>query len=163
MATLYELTERYVSAFNAVHLNEETGEIEGWESFEHIAGSFKDKTEAVACYIKNLDADCKALQDEIKTLKSRLQTKQNKSEWMRNYLQHNMEDVGMSEFETPKCRVGFTSSYKVDVYDISIVPKEFIRTKTEESVDKNAVKDLLKAGADVPGCELLKNRNMTIR
>ena len=74
--TLYEITDKYLKVLDNLEINEETGEILNAEELDELSGAFEEKSEAVACYIKNSEVfigDLKA--EEANLAKRRKQTK----------------------------------------------------------------------------------------
>lgn len=61
------------------------------------------------------------------------------------------------EFSLKKCPPS------VDVLNESAVPAEYIRTKTETSVDKPAAKSAMQAGAVIPGLTLVTDKKRVCR
>ena len=54
------------------------------------------------------------------------------------------------------------SSKYVNVYDEAKVPRMFMAEKITESVDKEAVREAIKDGIEVPGCELSERISLKI-
>lgn len=55
MNRLYDFTEDYLQAFDAIQIDEESGEVLGLEELEILNAQLEDKLENVACYIKEVD------------------------------------------------------------------------------------------------------------
>lgn len=68
---LYELTQEFATAMQAITVDPETGEVSGFEVVDGLDAAFEDKAEAYAVTIKNLDAEVKALKNERDNLKAR--------------------------------------------------------------------------------------------
>jgi len=155
MATLYEIDARIMNC-----IDPETGEIIDPEQLEALQMERERKIESVALWIKNLKADLSALEAERKAFQDRERSCKGKieslSEWLTNAL--NGE-----KFETPKVKVSFRNSEAVEIVDERLIPKDYMRIKTEEAPDKTALKELLKTNIQVPGCRLVKNKNIQIK
>ncbi len=54
-------------------------------------------------------------------------------------------------------------SEAVSVDDMALLPKDFIKTKIEESADKTAIKQAIKSGQDVPGATIEARMNVQIK
>jgi hypothetical protein len=52
---------------------------------------------------------------------------------------------------------------KVSITDQALVPDKFVRTTLTIAPDKNAIKDALQAGEEVPGCELVRDTVLKVR
>ena len=61
MANLYEINQAIMDC-----VDEETGEIVDIEKLNDLHMQFDDKVENIACFIKNLLSDAKAIKDTIK-------------------------------------------------------------------------------------------------
>lgn len=161
MATLYEIDQRYLNAFK---VDEETGEVTlDQDELEKIEGEFKDKVDNIACFIKDLTALNASIKAEKKAFDERIKSNESKIESLKKYLAYSLEIRDLSKYETSRNKISFRSSNSVEVLDEAKVPAEYIRTKTETSVDKKAVMDALKNGAEVEGCELKTSRNIQIK
>lgn len=163
MNTLYDYKEAYLEALNAVQVDEETGEISGFEAFEKAEGDLLEKIEAVACYIKDLDAFGKALKAEADNLDKRAKTITNKAAYLRNRLTACMDSIGQDKYESPKCRVSFRSSKQTVITDEAAIPAVYVTIVEERKIDKNAIKAELAAGHEVSGASLQVNRNIQIK
>jgi hypothetical protein len=52
---------------------------------------------------------------------------------------------------------------KVDIYNESILPEAYIKATLVEKVDRDAIKEDLKQGLDVPGARLIQGQSLTIK
>lgn len=161
--TLYEI-DRAIEDALLIATDPETGEIldeELFEQYKQLNMDREQKIENIGCFIKNLEADAKAIKEEAKNLAARAKAAENKADHLREYLRFCL---GEQKFQTPRLAVSFRHSKKVEVdpdrlYDI---PDEFLRYKEPEP-DKKLIGDALKAGQDIPGCELVENVSMIIK
>lgn len=128
------------------------------------------KIENIGCFIKNLEADAKALKEEEANLKHRREVAEKKVESLKKYLNGylmavypNDTDRAKWKFKTAKVVMGFRKSTTVEVPDIDKLDKNFLRVKTEVSADKTAIKDAIKNGKIVDGAFLQDNVNLSIK
>lgn len=128
------------------------------------------KIENIGCFIKNLEADAKALKEEEVNLKHRREVAEKKIESLKKYLNGylmavypNDTDRAKWKFKTAKVVMGFRKSTTVEVPDIDKLDKNFLRVKTEVSADKTAIKDAIKNGKIVDGAFLQDNVNLSIK
>jgi len=114
----------------------------------------------VACWIKDLVKDEKALKDEISTLRDRATAKANKVKSLKNWLNFH---VGTEEkLEDSRAVISHRKSESVLVnVDPDKLPEVFQRIKID--ADKTAIKSQLKAGGEVDGCTLEKKINISIK
>ena len=161
--TLYEIDQAIITALEGA-TDPETGEIIDvylLSEYEQLQMDREQKIENIGCFIKNLEADAKAIKEEGKTLAARARACENKAERLRSYLEFCLAG---EKFQSPRLAVSFRHSKKVEVdpdkiYDI---PDDFLRYKEPEP-DKKAIGDALKAGEEIPGCELVESVSMIIK
>lgn len=163
--SLYELASDLYAVINdGLVYDEETGEIV-WdaENLGELKMTFDDKAEAVAMFIKNLEADADAIKAEKKKLDKREKIKRGKADRLREYLRDCLEMNGLKLVDTPKARISTRLSTYVNVTDEDKVPEMFRKVKTVESIDKTSVGKALKAGEEVDGCELAERSSLQIK
>lgn len=160
--TLYEIKDIYLNALDNLEVNED-GEITNLDVIEQAEGEFKDKAEAVACYIKSLEADAKAIKEEIESLSARLNTKKNRAEKLRDYLAFCMDSANAERIETPKCNLYFRKSSKVIIDDENALDEKYVVIKATKSVAKSAIKDDIFAGLEVTGAHVETTKNLQIK
>lgn len=159
---LYELTDEYLKAFEALQVDEQ-GNIIGYEALEQLAGELDEKLEAVACFVKDLRGEAEKFKAEEAALAARRKQLENRAKWLSNYLQGQLEAVGREKFETARCKLGFSKSSKVNVLDVDLLPEKYRRVVTTIEPDKKAMLPLLRAGEVIPGAELQENRTFQIK
>lgn len=172
--TLYDIDQRLVT------LIEDAFDIEDGvicESYEELAKKIDEvqldleaKIENIGLYIKNLEADAEAIKKEEDNLKARRKSAENKIDGLKRYLNGylsacypNDDDRAKWKFKTPKVVLGYRKSTTVEVPDVSVLDKNFLRVKTETFADKTAIKDAIKNGRDVKGAYLKENINLNIK
>lgn len=168
---LYEINQKLIDTIES-QCDLETGELlEGAnleEAVNEIQMEVRDKVENIGAFIKNLESDIVAFDNEISTLTKRKKQKEKTKEFLKNYLKGFLLNQNIDKFESPRVKIGFRKSKTVNVLDIRKVPRVFIKEKeviVEESVDKNMVKAYLKEHKDatVAGVELVENKNINIK
>lgn len=149
---LYEIDEQIQNCFD-----EETGELLNEEKLNALQIERDKKIENVALWIKDLKADVNALKEEEKSLHSRRQTKEITIESLYGYLLNATEG---QKFETPRCRVSFRHSVKVEI--TGDVDKAFL-IEPQPKIDKRAIRDAIKAGQTVEGAELVETTSVQVK
>ena len=85
MTQLYEITQRYLQALQAV--DDETFSAEQMQdTLDGIAGELDDKIHNVALYILNLEAEAATIEYHEKRLKTRRERTKSQAESLRTYL-----------------------------------------------------------------------------
>ena len=83
---------------------------------------------------------------------------------IRNYLRENFEKTGTSKVQDEDISISIQNNpAKVNIIDESLIPQKFISTKTVESTDKKAIKQSLQNNEEVPGCELVQEKRISIK
>lgn len=155
MATLYEIDQAIMEC-----LDMETGEIIDAERLDALAMERSSKIEGVACWIKNLTADALAYKAEKETFAEREKAALKKVESLKSWLAYALDG---QKFNTWRCAVSFRRSEAVEITDESIVPKTMQTKKVTYTINKAAIKEAIKAGKKVRGCQLVERQNVQIK
>ena len=154
--TLYEIDSQITAL-----IDPESGEIADYEAFERLQMDRQAKIENVALWVKDLDAEAKAIREEEKALAERRRVAENKADRLREYLRLALNG---EKFSTPKVAVSYRKSIGVMIDDEEAFlaeHPEYARVKTE--IDKASLKDALKSGAEVVGAALEERVSMQIK
>ena len=180
MASLYEIDERLRALENYL-VDSETGEIIETEEefnklFDEIQMDLANKIESTMCFYKNLQSDISAFKEEEKNLAQRRKVKENLAERLKNRIDNyieqqytdeegNLDKDGLNKFkfETPKVKISYRKSETVEVENVDLLPKEFVKEKIEKSADKTALKQFIKGGKTLDGVKLITNINMQVK
>ncbi len=155
---LYELSQNYL-AVQDMDLEPETLK----DTLDSIEEAFEVKAENIAKWIRNLEADKKAFEEEEKRFKEKKQAADNRIKSLKLYLEDNMRLTGKTKF-----KAGFFSFAiqnnppSVEVFDEALIPKQFLIAQPVK-IDRAGIKELLKAGEEVPGAELKHSSGLRIR
>lgn len=162
--TLYEIDKNIEALVNAV--DPDTGEITvDNDALDALLMERDTKIENIACYIKNLAADAKAIKEEEAALFARRKTTEKKAERLKEYLTYALQG---EKFQTAKCAVSFRKSSAVEVDDCFVEwahtsgNEELLRYKDPE-VNKTAVKERLTGGEYLDFARLVQNTSITIK
>ena len=83
---------------------------------------------------------------------------------MREYLRGNLEKSGIKKIDAPDISISMQKNpYKVVITNENEIPEDFIDTKETKAVNKEKIKEALKNGEEVPGCELVQENRITIK
>jgi len=162
---LYEIKDLYFRFFELV----ENGEIEldaYADTLEAIDGEFEDKADNIACLIKTLISEAKAIESEEKALKERRERKERQAESLKNYLSITMQQLGKSKLETTRNVLSFrktTSLYIEDEVRFMELHPNLVNTKVEKSISKKDATEIIKAGCQLEGARLIEKQNLQIK
>lgn len=164
--TFFEIDETIRAILDSFEVDEETGEILSDIDFDLIESLKMErnfKLESMAMFFKELAYEIEALKEEAKKLKERAAIKERKMDSIKNYLSNYLqqhEDLS-NGMETAKVKLSFRSSESVEISNPDIIPRVLCRVKYEP--DKKLIKEAIKAEVKVPGAELVKKNNLSIK
>lgn len=116
------------------------------------------------CYIiKQFDAECDIIDNEIKRLQQAKKVRENTIERLKQTLTNAMNTFEVNEIKTPLVKLSFRKSESVIVYDTNSLPQMFKNIKVTETPDKAKIKEAIKSGETVVGAELVINQNLQIK
>ena len=159
---LYNLTAELQHAVDNIQIDDETGEVKGFEVLDALDAEFDVKAETYALTIKNLLAFAGDVKTESDNLRARGDAAKKRAEAMKNHLAQSMTAVGKDKITTSKAALSFRKSTSVSVLDDIKIPDNLCKIETIRKPDKTAIGKLLKAGEYVPGAELVENMNLQI-
>lgn len=162
MTALYMLT----GEFRAIMDSAETDDVAMLQSkLEELKGAIESKACGVSRVLANIKADIVAYENEITRLldtKRRLETSHRR---LRDYLQSNMETLGISKLQAGVTTFTLQNNPpSVVVTDEALVPEECKRTKSVVEVDKRLVLEQYKKyGECAPGTEVVVTQRLVIK
>jgi hypothetical protein len=153
---LYELADSYNAFLEAVDNGEIPNEAVA-DTLDSIEAAVEDKVEAIIVVIKNLQAESKALEAEEQSLKDRRKAKENRVEWLKNYLYSQMERMGMRKIETSRGVLAIKKNPESVVIDNEAELIDWLEKNRPEwlkysqpSISKKDVLDAIKGGETIP-------------
>jgi hypothetical protein len=158
--TLYEIDAAILALAN------EDGEITDYEALDALTMERDRKLENVACWIKDLTAEAKAIREEEKALAERRQKAENKAERLKEYLDHALQG---QKFSTARCAVNYRTSTSTVCDDEEKLLKWLRRNKykdcytTTTSLVRSGIGALIKQGVAVPGAHLEEKKNLNVK
>ena len=164
MSSLYEINSDYENLLGSIYQEAEENEGEVGELLFDALDALKidldTKRENTALYIKNLLAEAGAIKAEEDNLASRRKSAEKKAERLKEYLASSLNG---EKLKTARVVVSYRKSESVNIIDSEKVDSRFVTIKTTESISKSDVKNAIKAGEVVNGCELVTKSNMSIK
>lgn len=161
---LYELAQMMDMVINGgLIFDEDTGEVLFDPSnLEELEAELDAKLEACGIVVKETEAEGEAIKAEERKLKARRERKEREAQRLREYVVSCMESSAAKRIETPRVSMSLRKSAFVDVVDAEKVPKEYVTEKVTKTISKADVKKAIKAGNEVPGCELSERMSLQI-
>lgn len=123
----------------------------------------QSKSENYAYIIKQIDAECDIIDNEIKRLQQAKKVRENTVERLKSTLTIAMNTFEVTEIKTPLIKLNFRKSESIIVYDVNSLPQMFKTIKVTETPDKAKIKEVIKSGDTVVGAELVISQNLQIK
>jgi len=164
--SLYEIDSQLESIMTRLFESaDENGEIDQsiLEELNQMQQARDQKLENIGAYIKNLQAEADAIDNEIDCLKYRLTRKQKRIEWLKSYVASDLLAHGQTKFDAPRVVFSFRKSSAVKILDESKIPRKYFKKTVEYKVDKTEIKELLNLGHRVRGAELEQRQNLQVK
>lgn len=167
--TLYEIDAAIMTAI-AHGIDPETGEITNLDELMGLQMDRDRKIENIACLVKNLKANVKAMKEEAQTLTDRRRVVENKVARLEAVLDEALDG---QKFSTPRCVVSFRSSKAVEVDDEDTLinwaclngqEDDFVRYRAPEINKANLLRYLKEDHPlDPPGVRLVERRSLGVK
>lgn len=152
---LYELANEYQQALD--FLTDPANDIDDQtiaDTIESLDGDIDDKILNVARFIVSIEHQADGIAEIQKRQQQRKKSLENKADWLRNYIQVNLNKTAKTKVTSPDIAVSLAKlPASVKVIDEAQIPADFWREKIERSVDKTAIKQ---AGG-CPGAEIVSD------
>lgn len=159
--TLYEIDQKIYAL-----QDRETGEILDYKAFEELQMDRERKIENTALWVKDLLAEAKAIQEEIKALQERQRRNNAKAARLKGYLERALEGM---KFTTARCEVTFRKTNSLYIEDATRLLRwaeengyDYCIRYQEPEIDKPGIKKLIKSGVDVPGAAMVSGRSVGV-
>lgn len=126
-----------------------------------LAQKLQSSAEEIIHFFKTNDSHINGLKTEIAELQARKKKAEERKEYLREAITENMKKLNLKKIETSigNMVVPNRTDISIEVTDIEKVPKEYIKIKTETSVDKTAIKKHLKeTGEIVEGTKVVETQ-----
>lgn len=151
--TLYEINAEILAC-----IDDETGEIIDFDRLSQLSVERENKLESVALWIKNLEANAKAIKAERDSLKVREEQAERKALALREWLSGALNGQKM---DTPKVKVSYRKSTAVEVDDR--LPKKWCSKKIVYTPDKVAIRTAIQNGKKITGAKIVERQNIQIK
>lgn len=136
----------------------ETGEIVDFDRLENLQMERKEKISNIACWVKDLNAEAKAIKEERMALAKRQLAAERKAESLKEYLKTALAG---ERFKDARCSISFRKTQHLEIEDDASIPDEFV--KCFRTVDKAGLTKALKEGGVVEGVSLVEGQSIQIR
>ena len=160
-STLYDITNEFEKLLDNLLDHDDSDLIKEIESIE---GEFKSKSANVAKYIRNLEHLVAGIKEVENNQKNRRVSLEKKIIKLKDYLRFNFERTNTEKIENNDIVIAmYKNPVKVNILDENKIPEKFFHLKEAKVLNKDKVKESLKNGEDIPGCELIQEKRITIK
>lgn len=124
-----------------------------------------EKVDGFAQFIKLESARAEALKEEGRRLSSKAKTAENRIAWLKNRYLTIMQNNGLKKVKGDLYSLSVRATPTVIITNENAIPDDgiYIKTKIERTPDKIAIKEGLKGGLEIPGCELGTSYSLQVR
>ncbi len=161
--SIYNIQQEYLELISKIIENDGVLDEETDLALTINKDQLQSKSESYAYVIKQMDAECDIIDLEIKRLQQCKKVRENAIERLKATLTYAMNTFEVPEIKTPLIKINFRKSESVIVMDVNDLPAEYKVVKVTEQADKVKIKDALKKGEQILGCELVINQNIQIK
>lgn len=151
---LYEIDKEVESCIDM-----ETGEIIDVEKLAALQMERKQKIRNICLWVKDLEAEAKALEEEEKKFAYRKKVAKNKLEGLKKFLAAYLHGETVKEVEYT---VSWRKSEALDIAENASIPDEFLIPQPAQ-VNKVDLKKALKKGAVIEGVSIIERQNIQIK
>ena len=159
MATIYQIADKYQLIQQMIEEGTPPEVFE--EALKAIDGEAAEKLEAYVMVYKNVNSDINGVNEEIKRLQEFKKSMENNAERLKRNMEMLLKEMKDNRLKTNKFSLSLRKSTSVQIEDETLIPPQFIRTKSE--VIKTDIAKLLKDGAQIPGASLVENQSLQIK
>lgn len=159
--TIYDIDERIAEILSKTDENGELPE-DAIDELTQLAVDRDTKIENAACLVLDLLADAKKIKEQEAALKQRRESLEKRADKIKLFLERVTEGRA---FSSPRVTIRYSKSTAVEIDEDVFWPtaaEMFIRAG-KPTVNKDAIKAVLKDGGIVPGARLVTRENLQIK
>lgn len=162
--SLYNIELEYLQLVETLIENggEATPELE--EALQLNKQNLETKGTNYGLVVKQIEAECDIIDSEIARLTALKKSRSKAIDRLKNNLSTAMQLYDIEEIKTPILKINFRKSESVEVIDLKLLDREYIKVSDPvESADKAKIKEAIKEGKVVVGATLNQNKNIQIK
>lgn len=162
--SLYQISKEYEEILSNLYDDEDNINEKELMKLEENNIALEKKAIAIACFIKNMDAEREAIDNAKKSMIERERRYKKKIDDLQGYLLSNMERRGITNITCPYFEIKVKKCPpSVHISNESIVPLEYKREKIEILPDKIKMKEEMMMGVIIPGVTLKQGLRLDIK
>ena len=149
---LYELADQYQALKDIDDMDPEAIA----DTLEALEGDIQQKAKAIVAVRAGMEASVNAIDAEIKRLADMKKTVLNRETRLRDYLKTNMQRTEISNIKCDFFSITLANGRPaLHIFDETAIPDEYMNVKTTVTPERKAILDALKAGEEIPGCQIV--------
>lgn len=156
--TIYEIDDALLSLVDS-----ETGELVDFEEFERLSMERDKKIEGMGCWVKELYAEKKAIEEEIQNLRKRAEKAEKKADGLMKYLGMILNG---STFKSTKVTMAYRKSKGTVVTDEDALKRdhpELMKHTESWKPDLTAIKAFINENGEVPFAHIEERTKLEIK
>lgn len=161
--SLFHIEKEYLQLVDTLIANEGETTPELEQALQINKEQLQQKGVGYGYIIKELEYDVDVIDIELKRLQAIKKARVHASERLKASLSGAMQLHEVTELKTPTLKVSFRKSESVEVLDIDLLDKKYVKTVTTKSADKVLLKETIKSGITVQGAILQTNLNIQVK
>jgi hypothetical protein len=161
MKTLFEITRDAIELASILEEGEFTPELQ--ERLAITENELKDKAVNYAKVIKTFEGDISLIDAEIKRLQALKSSKGKVIDRLKESVTTAMTSFHVDVIDVVTTKLFFRKSESVEIENDELVPEEYKLSRVVVNPDKIRIKQLLKSGEQVPGCQIVEKLNLQIK
>ena len=141
------------------------------DTLDAVDGEMEDKLANCGAFIKQLSAESDALDAEIKSLRYRSAAKKREIDSFKVYMMACMENADVKKIDQPLAKLTIRQNAEsVEVADeknfidwAMTHDRDDLLRYSMPDINKTAIKDALRSGAEIPGAQLVRTKSLIIK
>jgi hypothetical protein len=133
------------------------------EYLDSVEMQLQEKAKNIFFYMQQFDSNMDTIDKEIKRLTELKKFHSSQYTKLKDYVSYAMTSANIEKIETALVKFSFRKSSSLEITDETKIPAEFKKEKITISIDKNAIKNIIKEGKEVPGAVIKENKNLQIK
>lgn len=166
MASLYMLAEEFLLALQQLEEMDIDSDIMV-DTIESLSLPIEEKIENIIKFSKNLESLATARKAEAKRLNELATADQKKADKLIGYIDETLQRLGKKKMNAGIFELKYRKGSEIVDVDLSRIPNQYERpdfytTETKLTIGKPKLKEMLKAGEEIPGVSLVRNKDSLV-
>lgn len=166
MSSLYSLADEFLSMIQQLEEMEIDSETMA-DTIESLQLPIEDKIENIIKFAKNLESLSTARKAEAKRLNELAAADQKKADKLISYIDETLQRLGKKKMNAGIFELKYRKGSEVVIVNEILLPNQYERpdfytTETKLTIGKPKLKEMLKAGEEIPGVSIVRNKDSLV-